>query len=121
MEYKELTQQAVNGELNPLTLYIEFKKQVDELTECIKTLQPLATDEALKYPEKTFKFNGVTVEKRNAACTWDYSNVEIYFDLKNRLKYVEKIAQAGGGFDDSGNEIGKAIKVEGKQIIAIKL
>lgn len=47
--------------------------------------------------------------------------MEVYFDLKNRLKYVEKIAQAGGGFDDAGNEIGKAIRIEGKQTIAIKL
>jgi hypothetical protein len=45
-----------------------------------------------------------------------------YSQAKERLKYIEKIAQAGGGYDNvTSEEIGKAVKIEGKQSIAIKI
>ena len=122
MNYTELSNQVASGELNALKTFIMLKKEFDNLSDALKIVQPLAVDEALKYPEKSFKIDGAIVEKRNAASTWDYSQVEAYAQAKDRLKYIEKIAQAGGGYDNvTSEEIGKAIKIDGKQTIAIKI
>lgn len=120
MEYLKLSQQVMQGELNPLATYIDLKRSLDECSEAIKQIQDLAIDEALKYPEKSFKLNGAVIEKRNAPSTWDYSNCQPYKEAKERLKYIEQLAQIGG-MDESGNEVPKAVKIEGRQSIAVKI
>lgn len=120
MEYLKLSQQVMQGELNPLATYIDLKRSLDECSEAIKQIQDLAIDEALKYPEKSFKLNGAMIEKRNSLATWDYSNCQPYKEAKERLKYIEQLAQIGG-MDESGNEVPKAVRIEGRQSIAVKL
>lgn len=119
---KEQTKKVLNGDLNPLTFYIELKKLEKELKESIDIIKPLAIDESDKFNGKTFLFNGVTIEKKNAPATWNYENCLAYSQCKDKLSYIQKISQLGGGVDpDTGEEIGKAIKIEGKTTISVKI
>lgn len=122
MNYTEISDQVVNGEVNALKAYIELKQASAQLEAALKIVYPLAIDEAGKYSEKTFKAFGATIEKRNGPSQWDYSGVLAYQQAQERLKYIQKIAQAGGGFDAQTTEqIEKAVKIEGKTTIAISL
>lgn len=122
MNYKEITDQVVNGDINALKAYIDLKVAEKELEYALAVVQPLAINEADKYTEKTFKAFGAVIEKRSAPGRWDYAQVNAWKQAKDRLAYIEKISQAGGGADmDSGEVIDKAIKIPGKAIIAINL
>lgn len=122
MEYIKLSQQVIDGEIDPLKTYIELKKAETEIASAIKSVQDYAIAEAEKYDGKSFKAFGAMVEKKNAACTWKYDGISAYETAKNRLKYVQDIAQAGGGIDpETGEMIEKAYRVEGKSTIAIKI
>ena len=121
MELFDKVSKVKEGELNALTLYIELKQLEIQLSEAIKDVQPLAIDEALKYPEKSFVKDNAIIEKRSTPSTWDFSGVLAYEQAKKRLKYIEDIAKAGGGYDtETTEEIGNAVKIEGKQTISIK-
>jgi len=120
-DLKELVQNIKEGLTEALPAYIDLKKSLDELQEALSEIQPLAISEAQNYPEKSFKLNGAIVEKRSTPAQWDYSQCEAYIHAKNRLSYIQKIAQAGGGADtETGEVIDKAVKIEGKESIAIK-
>lgn len=122
MDLKELIQDVQQGRLNALQKYVELKEMQSEIEDALKSIQPLAIDEADKYPEKSFKMYGALIEKRAAPATWDYANCLAYQQAKKRLKYIEDIAKAGGGADtDSGEIIDKAFKIEGKANIAVKI
>lgn len=117
-QYQELSEKVKEGVLNPLRVYIDLMKQQKQIAEALDEVKGLAINEALNYPEKTFKMSGAIVEKRSTPSTWDYSNVQQYQEAKQRLAYIQKLAQIGG-MDESGNEVPKAVKIEGKQTIAI--
>lgn len=122
LSFSEIAENVENGEVNALKEFISLKRQGNDLAEALKIIQPLAIDEAEKYPQKSFKAFGAIVEKKNAAGTWDYSVVSAWNAAKERLEWVQKMAQAGGSADaESGEIIEKAIKIEGKSTIAIKL
>ena len=121
MELLNLANQVVEGELNPLKVYIQLKQIESELEEAMKIVQPLAIDEADKYTGKSFQAFGAMIEKKNGASRWDYSNVSTFNYYKSKLEYVQKIAQAGGGFTEEGEQIEPAVKVEGKSTISVKL
>lgn len=110
------------GNVNPLEAYIELKSIENTLKEVISTVQPLAITEAEKWKEKSFKAFGATIEKRNAPATYEMSHINAYISAKEKVKYIETIAKAGGGIDpETGQEIEKAIRIEGKSTIAVKI
>lgn len=117
----EIAEKAQSGTIDPLKAYVDLKMMEAELQQALKSVQPLAISEADKWAEKSFQYAGVIIEKRAAPATWDYSGVRAYAEAKERLSYVEQIAKAGGGMDSSGNEIEKAVKIEGRASIAIKI
>lgn len=122
MEIIELALSVQAGDCDPLSAYVELKKIEAELEQAIKIVQPLAINEADKWKEKSFKAFGAIIEKKSAACRWDYSNVAAYNHAKAKLEYIQKIAQAGGGFDaETTEQVEAAIKIEGKATISIKL
>lgn len=120
--FEKITEQVINGEINPLKAYIDLKRYESELKNAMAIVGPLATSEADKYAEKTINAFGAIVEKRSAPSTWNYETVNAYQSAKARLEYIQKIAQAGGGADaDTGEIIDKAVKIPGKAIIAVNL
>lgn len=120
MDYKEIAQQVVDGHINALKAYVELKKVEKKLEHALAVVQPLAISEADKYTEKTVFAFGAIIEKRSTPSRWNYEDVKAWNQAKERLSYIEKIAQAGGGADtESGEIIDKAHKVSGKSMIAI--
>ena len=110
------------GNVNPLEAYVELKAIENTLKEVMAKVQPLAITEADKYNEKSFKAFGAVIEKRSAPATYDMSHINAYLTAKEKVKYIETIAKAGGGIDpETGQEIEKAIRVEGKSTIAVKI
>lgn len=110
------------GTVNPLEAYVELKSIENTLKEVISTVQPLAITEAEKWKEKSFKAFGAVIEKRNAPATYEMSHINAYITAKEKVKYIETIAKAGGGIDpETGQEIEKAIRIEGKSTIAVKI
>lgn len=119
---KQKTQQVIDGYLNPLEFYIELKKIEKQLKESFDIVQSLAIIEADKFNGKSFEFKGAIIEKKNGASTWNYENVNAFLQCKEKLNYIQKVSQLGGGIDpETGEEIGKAIKVEGKSTISVRL
>lgn len=120
--YSELAQRVVDGDVNPLEAYVTLKRAADEIKTAMEIVQPLAVSEADKWKEKSFKAYGVIIEKKSNPATWDYSGCEAYEQAQKRLKYIQQIAQIGGGADvDTGEVIGKAIRIEGASNISVKL
>lgn len=117
----EIAEKVTSGDVNPLAAYIELKKIEDELKQAMSIVQPLAIDEADKFSEKSFKFQGAIIEKRSSPATYDFSGVLAYQQAKERIKYIETIAKAGGGADEHGEWIDKAHIIKGKATIAVKL
>ena len=121
MDWKEYLKQAQAGEINGLEAYIASKVALKELEEVSKQLQPLAIDEAGKYGAKSFTAFGAKIELRNGASTWKFQGAA-YDTAKANLKYIEELAKIGGGvIEATGEVVEKAIKIEGKQTIAISL
>jgi hypothetical protein len=122
MNYAEIAQQVHSGEVSALKTFIKLKEAEAELKEAMAIVQPLAIDEASAYPEKTIQFSNAVVEKRSAPATWDYSHIPAVSRYKEKVKYIEKIAQMGGGVDpDTAEMIDRAFKIEGKATIAVSL
>ena len=118
----ELKDSVEQGNVNPLEAYVELKSIENTLKEVMATVQPLAITEADKYAEKSFKAFGAVIEKRSAPATYDMNHINAYLSAKEKVKYIETIAKAGGGIDpETGQEIEKAIRVEGKSTIAVKV
>lgn len=122
MNLPELAQQVFRGETLALPTYIQLKELEQQLKEALAIVQPLAVDEASNYPEKTIQFANASVEKRSGPATWDYSHIPVVAAYQEKVKYVQKIAQMGGGVDpDTGELIDKAYRIEGKATIAVTL
>lgn len=121
MNIQEIIDSVKEGHGDPLEAYILLKALEEQVEEGLKELKDLAIGEAEKYG-KSFDRFGAHIEVRSAGSRWKYDHIGAWKSAKDKLTYVEKIAQAGGGADpDSGELIEKAIKVEGAQTIAIKL
>lgn len=122
MEILSLALSAQNGEADPIQAYITLKEIEAELKKAIEITQPLAISEADKYPGKQINFANAVIEKRSGPSTWEYKHISAWHEAKKRVEWVQKIAQAGGGADpDSGEIIDKAVKIDGKQTIAVTL
>lgn len=122
MEILSLAISAQNGDCDALQAYKTLKFIEDELKRAIAIVQPLAINEADKYPGKQIDFPDAIIEKRSAPARWEYKHIPAWQEAQKRLEWVQKIAQAGGGADpDSGEIIDRAVKIEGKATIAVTL
>ena len=120
-EYKLISNEVVEGNMNPLEAFTILRKHLADLEEAIEVVKPLAIDEAGKYGSKSFSAFGANFELRNGPGQWKYTGAA-YNEAKARLKYIEDIAKIGGGADaNTGEIIEPANKIEGKSTIAITL
>jgi hypothetical protein len=82
-----------SGERDPLELEIMLKNMEETINAIRKhpEVKELVMDEALKYPEKTFEFKGVTVTKSSRSTySYDECNDSILFDLKAKEKELKQ-------------------------------
>lgn len=121
MNVQEIITSVKEGHGDPLEAYVLLKAFQEEVEKGLEEIKPLAINEAEKYGKSFDRYNA-HIELRNAASRWKYDHIGAWKSAKEKLTYVEKIAQAGGGADpDSGEIIERALKIEGAQTIAIKL
>lgn len=81
-----LIEEIKGGIFNPLDLVV-IRKCMEEIFEKVKpVLDAAAVEEAQKYPEKTFRFRGLNIEK-SAFTRYDYANC-------GHPKYAELTAKA---------------------------
>lgn len=114
----DLLQGVKDGEINPLEAYIILKNQQILIESSIKQIQEQAINEGLKYGEKSFDAFGARIEMRNSPSTYRFDETVQQFEA--RLKAMKDQAKIGSFVDpDTGVEINKAIKLDGKQTISV--
>lgn len=106
------------GEINPLEAYVILKKMQSQTELAIKQIQDLAIQEGLKYGEKSFKAFDAKIEMRSSPATFKFS--EAITQQEERLKLLKEQSKLGEFADpNTGEIIGKAVKIEGKQTISV--
>lgn len=116
--YLELANRVEAGDCNALDSYIALKKAQAELEIALKLVQPLALNEAEKYGQKSFSAFGAKIELKNGPSTYSWCGV--ITDMERKLKYYKDMSKVGQFADpETGELIEGAIKLEGKQTIAI--
>jgi hypothetical protein len=118
------------GHINALEGYIAFHR-LEQIAADFKTLlKDNALTEASKWAERSFKYMGVTVEKKAGAGRWDFKGVQAWNEAKANLTSIEERAKMAFKMKQSFNsesvtEDGEVIEgatySAGKDIIAIKL
>ena len=89
MNYTQLVQDIEDGNesaLKGLSLLREQKKIIDA---CIKQVDPIALDEAEKYGEKTFEYQGFSFQLKIGAKRFNFSNSEKWSKAKASITDIE--------------------------------
>ena len=114
----DLTKGVHEGTINPLEAYCILKAQQNHLETALKSLQEGALNEANKYPEKSFKMYGASIEKRAGASTFKFCSA--ITKEEERIKKLKEQSKIGQFADpDSGEIIEQAVKIPGKDTLAI--
>lgn len=90
---QDMAVKALQGEANPLEVYVELKKIDKALQEAIKSVQGDAISEASKYPNRTFEFNGAKIERKSSAGRWGFEHLKHWVSQKEALKSIEEAAK----------------------------
>ena len=118
MNYKEITEQVVEGEMNPLIALAKLKKIKKELEECFKQVDPLALEESQLHGNKTFELMGYSFEKRSGGRMYDFKGVPSWVKAKEKLKEVENQSLQALKSYESGLMVANA---EGEEVILPKV
>lgn len=124
----EITDEAIQGNKDPLEVYVELKKIEKTLEMCIESVKPQAIREADNYGEKSFERYGVTITKSRAAGRWDYKGIDQWSKQKEKLSLIEELAKQAYKLGEKGQTItdedGVVVEpgkyTEGADIIVIK-
>lgn len=116
-----MTQERLKRILNGAEDAIPFIKEINDRIKVLEDLKrralPIAWDEALKHSEKSYKENGIYVEKRIGYAKYDYDSNAEYREKKKELKELEenlKQASKSGKsiIDNETGEIYEPLKVK---------
>jgi hypothetical protein len=77
------------GNVNPLEAFAVFKKMEKMFDEAKKKIDLLAIEEAEKFGQKSFEYNGQKYEVRDGAKRIDFSNIEEWKIANENLKEIE--------------------------------
>lgn len=114
----ELAGLVSEGSVNALEAYIILKELASKTELALKQIQNNALTEAEKYESKSFKAFGASIEVRNGASQFKFSEAINNYEAK--LKQLKEQSKLGEFADpDSGELISKAVKIEGKTTLAI--
>lgn len=125
----ELHKAHEEGYLDSLQTYVELKR-FESTYEAIKEIiYSKAIDEADKYPAKSFKAFGASIEKSSAGAKWDFKEIEGWArleknkkDYEEKLKTAYKMAEKGDIYVEETGEIVPVPKyTPGKSIIKVKI
>jgi hypothetical protein len=89
MNFKQLTQDVIDGNESALKAYGLIKDYSDEIKKSLDIVKEAAIQEASLYEEKTFKYGGFKFEKRAGGQRFDFSQLSEWKDHKKALKDCE--------------------------------
>jgi len=108
---------AVNGDIDPLNVFIAFNDIAKQLKAANDQIQELAMDQAQLHGAKTFSHHGYQIGVVQGRTTWDFKNcqgvVEMEAEvkkLKENLKAMRKAADANG--------FSELVELNGQQVLA---
>lgn len=108
---------AVNGDIDPLNVFIAFNDIAKQLKAANDQIQELAMDQAELHGAKTFSHHGYQIGVVQGRTTWDFKNcqgvVEMEAEvkkLKENLKAMRKAADADG--------FSELVELNGQQVLA---
>jgi hypothetical protein len=108
---------AVNGDIDPLNVFIAFNDIAKQLKAANDQIQELAMDQAQLHGAKTFSHHGYQIGVVQGRTTWDFKNcqgvVEMEAEvkrLKENLKAMRKSADADG--------FSELVELNGQQVLA---
>jgi hypothetical protein len=84
-----LIDQVENGEINPLVAYAKIKRMLDLYTSAKSQVEPLAMEEAEKYPDNTFGEGGFIFERRAGGASYNYKHIPEWMEAENAKKQIE--------------------------------
>jgi len=122
-----LNEAVINGEKNPLEVYVELKGLEKLLKDVISAVQPDAIDEAEKYGKGEHDAYGAKFQVKNGAGRWSFKGNPEWVDAEAKKKAIEeqlKTLFKGGvvGVDESTGEMIKGAEfTPGKTTIAVRL
>lgn len=132
---------VVQGNLDPLDVFIVFKTMAEQLSKANAQIQDLAIEQAELHGAKTFTHHGYNIGIVQGRTTWDFKNcqgvVEMEAEvkrLKDSLKSMRKAAEADGysevvelngqkvlaAPDQNGELIALPVQKSGKSYLTIK-
>ena len=94
MNCEQLVQDILEGQVDPLMGYAELKRELTRLQKCIKEIEPLAFDEAAKFQNKSFDYNGYHFTQTDGRRIWDFKGIPSWKIAKEQLTHIENNAKA---------------------------
>lgn len=82
------------GELNPLNTWAQINLIEKEIKSVKSQIEGAAREEAELYPEKSFKFEGFTFEKRSGGYSYSYKEIPRWASLKDEMTKIEQQSKA---------------------------
>lgn len=89
MDYKNV----MNGEVSAIDAYIDLYKEKALIEKQLADIKELAVLEREKYGKERILRRGYEVEVNKGRSIWNYKDVSIWNDTKERLKEIENMAQ----------------------------
>ena len=123
--FSEMSSAVIEGEVNPLEIYIELKHIEKALKKAMGTVQGYAIDEAEKHGEKTFNAFGAEVGIKNSAGHWNFKKLDWWEEFQEKQDSAKQSYQMAKKrnqmVDEEGVLVEPAEYTEGKLTIAISL
>lgn len=111
---KQLVQDSLDGNENPLKAYGIICNQIEELKICAEQVKEAAILEALNQDSKTFTNSGFKFGLKEGGARYDYKHIPEWVKAKKALDAVQAKAKAAYSVYKAGGDV--SINAEGDVI-----
>lgn len=84
---------AASGREDVLSHFSEMRAIIAAATDALKAIEPLAIEEAEKYPGKTFEHGGLTFTRTEGRRAFKFDHLKEWADAKHTLSTIEERAK----------------------------
>lgn len=92
------------GKMNALDAFADLKALMGEVADALKEVEPLAMEEAMKYP-KTFDHHGLKFTRTDGRRLYNYKHIPEWVEQEAKLKAIEQEAKDAAEQQAKGNII----------------
>lgn len=90
IDYKTLTDNVIDGIEDPLKGFAVISELKDSIDEAYEAIKEVAIEEARKYPEKEFEWNGYGFKKRSSRKSWKFKGI---IEIEEREAEIKKLKE----------------------------